>query len=158
MFGPLGPEDPAQPDALRWPAGFSPECSDVWARGELAVQAAPAAVFSRLIAVSDWQQDFRGIRNVRGPEHLEPDAEFEFELNGLHLSARVIECVKDARLAWSAQGIDISAYQAWVVSGHPIGSRILAGYAARGAAAVALRETNPDAAQATLDRWLADLR
>ncbi len=53
MGGPFGPDDPAEPDVvhgLRWPAGFSPECSDVWARSELAISAPPAVVFSCLVS------------------------------------------------------------------------------------------------------------
>jgi hypothetical protein len=144
--------------ALRWPAGFSPEYSDVWARGELVVKAPPAVVFEHLAAVSAWERDFSGIRNVRGPGPLEPDGEFEYEQNGLHLRARISEFAVGGQLAWSSHGIDISAYHAWVITGDLGWSRVLAGFAARGAAAVALRETDPGAAQATLDRWLADLK
>jgi len=147
---------------LRWPAGFSPEWSDAWACSELVVLAAPAVVFSRLVTVSRWVRDFSGIRNVRPPApghgQLEPDSEFEFEIDGLRLCAQVVEFVADGRLAWCGQGIDISAYHAWAVSGQLGRSRVLAGFAARGAAAIALRETDPGAAQRTLDRWVADLK
>ena len=165
MTGPFGGDDPALPEAgrsLRWPAGFSPGCSDVWACSELVVLAASAVVFSRLVTVSRWERDFSGIRNVRIPAagrgYLEPDSEFEFELDGLRLYARVSEFAPSSRLAWSGQGIDISAYHEWVVSGDLGRSRVLAGFAARGAAAIALRETDPGTAQATLDRWVADLK
>jgi hypothetical protein len=147
-------------DPLRWPAGFSPGYSDVWARGELIIQAPPAAVFERLTAVDGWERGFSGLRNVHGPGSgsLAPDGEFEYEQNGLRLRARVTEWTAGRLLAWSGQGIDISVYQAWVITGELGWSRVLAGIAARGAAAVALRETDPGAAQATLDRWLADLK
>ena len=92
------------------------------------------------------------------PRSLAPDSEFEFELDRLRLCARVSEFVPGSRLAWSGLGIDISTYHAWVISGGLGRSRILAGFAARGAAAVALRETDPGAAQAMLGRWLADLK
>ncbi len=147
---------------LRWPAGLSPGCSDVWACSELAVLAASGAVFARLITVSRWERDFSGIRDVRTPVagrgYLEPDSEFEFELDGLRLCARVSEFVPSGRLAWSGQGIDITAYHAWVISGRLGRSQVLAGFAARGAAAIALRETDPGAAQRALDRWAADLK
>jgi hypothetical protein len=165
MFGPFGTDDPAQPDAghvLRWPAGFSPECSDVWARSELVINVAPAVVFSHLITARHWEQHFSGIRNVRVPApgrgYLEPDSEFDFEIDGLQLRAQVSEFVVSSRLAWSGQGIDISVYHAWVVYGDLGRSQVWAGFAARGAAAIALRETDPDAAQRTLDRWVADLK
>ena len=165
MTGPFGPDDTGQAEVsrdLRWPAGLSPGCSDVWACSELAVLAAAPAVFSRLVTVSRWDRDFSGIRNVRIPApgrgYLEPDSEFEFELDGLRLCARVSEFVPGSRLAWSGQGIDISTYHAWAVSGHLDRSRILAGFAARGAAAIAIRETDPGGAQRTLDRWVADLK
>jgi polyketide cyclase/dehydrase/lipid transport protein len=144
--------------ALRWPAGFSPGYSDVWARGELIVPAPPAVVFEHLTAVDRWERGFSGLRKVRGPGSLEPDSEFDYEQNGLRLRARVTEWAAGSRLAWSGQGIDISVYQAWVITGGRGSSRVLAGFAARGAAAVALRETDPGAAQATLDKWLADLK
>jgi hypothetical protein len=152
---------PGQP-GVRWPAGLSPGCSDVWACSEVAVPAAPAAVFARLVTVPRWERDFPGLRDVRPPlpgrGYLEPDSEFEFELGGLRLCARVSEFVSGSRLAWCGQGIDIIAYHAWVISGRPGGSQVLAGFAARGAAAIALRETDPGAAQRALDRWVADLK
>jgi hypothetical protein len=37
-------------------------------------------------------------------------------------------------------------------------STVLAGFAARGAAAIALREPDPGAPQRALDRWTADLK
>ena len=165
MTGPFGADDPAQPGTgrdLRWPAGLSPGFSDVWARSELVVLAAPAVVFAPLVAVSRWERDFAGIQNVRIPAvsggYLEMDSEFEFELDGLGLCAQVTEFTPGSRLAWSGQGIDITAYHGWVVSGHLGRSRVLAGFAARGAGAIALRETDLGAAQRTLDRWVADLR
>ena len=147
---------------LRWPAGFSPEFSDVWARSEQVINTAPAVVFSYLATARRWEQSFSGIRNVRVPApgrgYLEPDGELEFEIDGLRLCAQVSEYVASSRLAWSGQGIDISTYHGWVLSGDPGRSRVLAGFAARGAAAIALRESDPRAAQRTLDRWVADLK
>jgi len=143
---------------LRWPAGLSPGCSDLWACSELVVLAASAVTFARLVAISRWERDFSGIRDVRGRGHLEPDSEFEFELDGLRLCARVSEFVPGSRLAWSGHGVDITAYHAWVISGRLGRSQVLAGFAARGAAAIALRETDPGGAQRALDRWAADLK
>ena len=149
-------------DVFRWPAGFSPECSDVWARSELAVGASPAVVFSQLAAARRWEEAFPVIRNVRvaapGRGHLEAGSAFDFEIDGLRLSAHVSEFVTGRRLAWSGQGIDISAYHVWVVTGDLGRSRVLSGFAARGAAAIALREPDPGAAQKTLDRWVAALK
>lgn len=50
MSGPFGadPEEPDAGDVLRWPAGFSPECSDVWARSELAINAASSNSLAHL--------------------------------------------------------------------------------------------------------------
>jgi hypothetical protein len=165
MAGPFGPDDPAEPDAvhpLRWPAGFSPECSDVWAHSELVVNAPPAVVFSRLVTAACWERDFHDVRNVRiltgGREDLAKDTAFEFEMDGLRLSAQVSDFAAGRRLAWSGQGIDISTYHAWVISGDSSASRVRAGFAARGAAAIALRETAPGAAQRVLDRWAVDLK
>ncbi|HXW78889.1 MAG TPA: hypothetical protein VEJ84_05290 [Acidimicrobiales bacterium] len=128
----------------------------------MAVEAAPGLIFALLITPGRWEHDFSVIRKVRvappGGAALGPDSEFEFETNELRLYAQVIEFVADSRLAWSGQGTDISAYQAWVISGQATTPQVRAGFAARGAAAIALRETSVGGAQRTLDRWLADLR
>lgn len=165
MTGPRGRDDPVRRDmgrVLRLPAGFSPRFSDVRADSELLVLAASEVVFARLVTVSSWERVFSGVRNARiaapGRGQLEPDSEFEFEMDGLRLRARISEFAADSRLAWIGQGIDISAYHAWVVSGGLGRSRVLAGFAAIGAAAIALRETDPGAAQRTLDRWVDDLK
>jgi hypothetical protein len=161
--------DPAHPDAdhvLHWPAAFSARWSDAWAHSQLAIEADPADVFSRLITLRHWERDFSGIRNVRFPASghgcLEPDSEFEVEVDGLRLEARVVELagveLAGGRLAWSGQGTDISVYHAWVISGRPGRSVVLTGFAARGAAAVALTEPDPGRTQAMLDRWARDLR
>ena len=71
---------------------------------------------------------------------LEPGGVFGFKIGGLRLDAQVCELVAGHRLAWSGLGVDISTYHAWVVSGDPGGTRVTAGFAARGAAAIALRE------------------
>ena len=165
MASPFGLGDPAHPDAdhaLRWPAGFSPGCADAWARSELVVKAEPADVFSRLITPRHWERDFSSIRNVRFPASghgfLEPESEFEFEVDGLRLEARVIE-LADGRLAWFGQGTDISVYHAWLVSGGPgRSSAVLTGFAARGTAAVALTEPDPGRTHAMLDRWVRNLK
>jgi hypothetical protein len=83
---------------------------------------------------------------------------FEFEIDGLHVSVQVIEFVARSRLAWFGQGIDISIYHAWVVSGEVGRSRVLAGFAARGPAAIALREPDPASPQRALDQWVAYLK
>jgi len=165
MFGPDGTDDPAEPgtgDVLRWPAGFSPVFSDVWARGELVVGARPAAVFSRLVSIRRWEQDFSGIRNARvltpGHECLAPGTEFGFEIDGVRLDAYVSDFVADSRLAWFALGIDIAVFHAWAVSGELVTSQVAAGFAARGAAAIAMREPDPGASQRWLGRWLAGLK
>jgi hypothetical protein len=161
--------DPAHPDAdhvLHWPAAFSARWSDAWARSQLAIKAEPADVFSRLNTLGHWERDFSGIRNVRfpasGPGCLEPDSEFEFEVDGVRLEARVVESagveLGGGRLAWSGQGTDISVYHAWVVFVGPGRSVVLTGFAARGAAAVALTEPDPGRTQGMLDRWARDLR
>jgi hypothetical protein len=119
--------------ALRWPAGFSPECAEVSACREVVIDAPADVVFSCLAAASQWAAELR-------------------------LDVQVIEFETGRRLAWSGQGIDISVYHGWVISGDGGRSRVLAGFAARGAAAIALRETDPAGVQRRLDRWVDDLR
>jgi hypothetical protein len=157
MSGPFGADH-----TLHWPAGFAPQCADAWARGEAAIRAARAVVFAHLITVRRWEQHFSGIRNIRVPAPgggcLEPDSTFDLEIDGLRLGGQVTEFVVGHRLAWSGLGIDITTYHGWVISGDLGRCRVLAGFAARGAAAIALREPDPGLPQRMLGRWVADLK
>jgi hypothetical protein len=153
---------PADADrTLHWPAGFSPDCADAWAGGEAAIQATRTAVFAHLITIRRWEQHFSGMRNIRlsAPGGcLEPDSTFDLEIDGLRLGGHVTEFVACNRLAWSGVGIDIATYHGWVISGDLGRCRVVAGFAARGAAAIALREPDPGLPQRMLDRWVAGLK
>ena len=165
MTSSSGPDHSAQgplDDVLRWPAGLSPGFSDLSAHSEVLVRAAPSTVFSLLIGAANWERVFSCVRPIQAPGAscgvVGPGTEFAFEFAGLRLSARVTEFVASYRLAWAAQGIDITMYQSWVISGGPGRFRVQAAVAARGAAAISLREAGPGATQAALDTWVAELK
>ncbi|MGN9842019.1 SRPBCC family protein [Nonomuraea sp. H19] len=162
MSDPTGTDEPDDHHVLRWPTGFSPGFSDLWARSGIVIDAPPEAVFRLLVAIGQWGRAFPGIRRARlsetGQGRLEPDSEFTFEFAGLRLRARVSEAVGGSRLAWSGQGIDISIHHEWVLTAASGGTRVLVGFSARGPAAIALRESDAGAAQDAIDRWIIDLK
>ena len=165
MAGPFGPDDPAEAGRgsraplARW---LFPGCSDVWARSELVILAPAAVVFAHLVTAGRWERDFPGLRNVRvltgGHEDLAEDTAFEFEMDGLRLTAQVSDFA--AGRGWPGRAREsTSARTTRGFSPASVSrSRALAGFAARGAAAIALRETDPGAAQRTLDRWAGGLK
>ncbi|MFF4346207.1 SRPBCC family protein [Streptomyces sp. NPDC001530] len=162
MPDPTGTDEPDDRHRLRWLTGFSPEFSDLWAHSGAVIHAPPEAVFEQLVTTGRWDRAFPGILHAHLPEtgqdRLEPDSEFTFELAGLRTRARVSESVGGSRLVWSGYGIDIGIYQEWVLTAAPEGTHVLVGFAARGPAAIALRELDGGAVQDAIDRWITDLK
>jgi hypothetical protein len=129
---------------LHWPPGYSPALADLWARGEAVVEVAPVTVLAHLATALG--------------AHLAAGSEFAVAFEGLRLDARVTEYADGRRFAWFGLGVDISVFHGWVVTGDRGRSRVLTGLAARGAAAIELREADPLAARRVVDHRLADLR
>ncbi|MEV5385360.1 hypothetical protein [Streptomyces sp. NPDC052721] len=156
VFDAPGTDEPDGSRLLHWPIGFSPDFSDLWAAGEIGIDADPATVFAHLAGIRAWARDFTGPAD--GPTALRAESEFVYRLDGLAVHARVGEYSPGSRLAWFGQGIDFGLYQEWLLLDHGDRTLVLLGLAARGSAAIARRESDPAGARRCVDRWLSGLK
>ena len=87
--------------------------------------AAPAnGIWSRLIRAVEWPRWYPNSSNVAidgGGADLAPGVTFRWQTFGASLSSRVEEFEAPSRLAWSARGVGVDVYHAWVLS--PLGGR-----------------------------------
>ena len=79
---------------MKWPAGFEPDNSSVYARNEIAIAAPPERVWRWLIRAAKWPEWYSNSANVnflRGnPPDLAPDTEFRWKTFGATVTSRVI--------------------------------------------------------------------
>ncbi|MDN3028539.1 hypothetical protein [Streptomyces sp. S.PB5] len=148
------------PGELHWPFGFSPDLSDLCAYGEVRIPASPAAVFVCLTEICAWARDFttRDVGIVPSAAALRTESELAFRLDRVPVRAQVVACRPGRCLIWFEHGVDLDVYQEWLLTVLPDGTRVHLGLAARGAAAISYRESDPVGADRTVNRWLAALR
>jgi hypothetical protein len=122
--------DRAAPEgAIRWPARYAPERSAVHVRNELELRAPCGAVWPWLTRAELWPTWYPNSHRVRilsggGPD-LQLGTRFHWWTFGVAVTSEVVECVAGERLAWTALGVGVRAYHAWLLAPVSAGCRVL---------------------------------
>ena len=94
---------------MKWPAGFEPDNSSVYARNEIAIAAPPERIWRWLIRAAKWPEWYSNSANVnfiRGnPPDLARDTEFKWKTFGATVTSRVIIFEPAHELGWDARGV-----------------------------------------------------
>ena len=103
---------------MKWPAGFEPDNSSVFAHNEIAIAAPPERVWRWLIRAAKWPEWYSNSANVnflRGnPPDLALHDEFNWKTFGANITSRVITFEPPHELGWDARGV-LRAYHGWII-------------------------------------------
>jgi len=113
---------------INWPEKLSPARASVHAANEIDIQATPEVVWAWLIRAKDWPSWYSNSHDVvieGGTSELQAGSKFRWKTFGVRLISKVEEFSPNQRLSWSAKGIGIEAYHAFVVEGRPDGCHVL---------------------------------
>jgi uncharacterized protein YndB with AHSA1/START domain len=137
VTGPAGaPTDEAR---IRWPEDYHPSRTPIHVRNELRMPASPAVVWAWLIRAELWPRWYPNshrVRIVNGPRpDLAPGSRFRWWTFGVPIDSTVAEFVPCERLAWTARGIGVRAYHAWLLRPAGDGCHVLTEETQRGWAA-----------------------
>ncbi len=125
---------------IAWPERFHPDRTPIHVRNELAVPAPPEVVWAWLVRAADWPSWYPNSHDVRieGAEQtvLSQGCRFTWRTFGVSLRSRVEEFAAPERIAWTAVGLGVDVYHAWLIEGRPSGCWVLTeetqyGWAAR---------------------------
>jgi hypothetical protein len=114
--------------AIRWPTEFAPAHSPIHVRNQLTLSVPPAAAWACLIRASDWPSWYSNSHEVRihgGAADLSAGATFHWRTFGVNLKSRVEEFLPSERIAWTAKGVGVWAYHAWLIRLAPAGCSVL---------------------------------
>jgi uncharacterized protein YndB with AHSA1/START domain len=126
-----------------WPEQFAPGRSAVHVRNELAMAAPAAAVWAWLVRAERWPEWYvnsHGVRIVEAGEgragELGLGTRFLWRTFGVAIDSTVAELVAGERIAWTARGVGVRAYHAWLLTPAAGGCRVVTeetqnGWAAR---------------------------
>jgi hypothetical protein len=115
-------------DGIVWPAQFDPKRAPVHVTNAIESRASAAAVWAWLVRASQWSQWYPNASDVvlpNGARELSAGMRFRWCTFGVRLVSRVEEWGPEARIAWTARGIGVWAYHAWLIEPRAGGSRIL---------------------------------
>jgi hypothetical protein len=113
---------------IDWPDAFRPGVAPVHVRNVRESEAPPTAVWAWLVRAAEWPEWYPNSRRVvieHGGADLSPDASFTWSTFGVSLVSRVEEFVPGERIAWTARGLGVWAYHAWLIQRKGLGSVIL---------------------------------
>jgi len=125
---------------ITWPERFRPERAPIHVRNELAVPAPPEVVWAWLTRAVDWPRWYPNSHDVRigGGEQtaLSQGCRFTWRTFGVSLRSRVEEFAAPERIAWTAVGLGVDVYHAWLIEPRSSGCWVLTeetqyGWAAR---------------------------
>jgi len=112
---------------ISWPEKYAPERAHVHVKNELEMDATPEAVWAWLVRAKLWPTWYANSEKVEveggGPD-LGPGVSFRWKTFGVSLHSRVEEFVPQERMAWSARGMGIDAYHAWLIVPTPAGCHV----------------------------------
>jgi uncharacterized protein YndB with AHSA1/START domain len=116
------------PSSIRWPDRFSPDRAPVHVRNEIDIPVSPAQVWPWLVRASlwpTWYSNSSRVQIIGGGTDLTLGTEFRWRTFSATLRSEVEEYVPPERLAWSARGIGVDVYHAWLITATPGGSHVL---------------------------------
>ncbi len=118
-----------EPASITWPARFDPARAPVHVRNELSISGLPEAVWACLIRAADWPSWYPNASRVRigdgTAQDLSADARFTWRTFGVSLRSQVDEFAPRKRIAWSAVGLGVDVYHAWLIEPSEGGCRVL---------------------------------
>jgi hypothetical protein len=103
---------------MKWPAGFEPDKSPVFAHNEIAIGAPPERVWRWLIRAANWPAWYSNSANVTflagNPPDLAAQTEFRWKTFGATVTSRVIVFDAPHELGWDAHGV-LTAYHGGII-------------------------------------------
>ena len=116
------PTPPAFPEraAIRWPARFAPEVAPVHVRNTLWIEAPPAWVWAWLVRAPLWPTWYANAASNwaatdAAHQDLQQGSRFQWKTFGVTVHSQVAELEAGQRIAWSARGMGLDAYHAWLL-------------------------------------------
>jgi len=113
---------------IRWPEKYAPGRTPVHIRNELDMDVKPDLVWDWLVRAKLWPTWYSNSANVAvegGGSDLGAGSRFRWKTFGVNLVSKVEEFVPVERLAWSARGMGIDAYHAWLIEPTSLGCHVI---------------------------------
>lgn len=143
---------------IRWPDKFHPDRAPIYIKNEIESNAQPQQVWAWLIRARNWPKWYPNAKRVRtGTDQLEANAIFRWTTFGMRLKSVVEEFVPNQRIAWSAHGLGIDVYHAWLIKKTASGSRIITEETQYGWACSLSKRVFPNRMYNQHQIWLANL-
>jgi uncharacterized protein YndB with AHSA1/START domain len=149
-------------DDIHWPDGFSPDGADLFAHNEVFIDAPCSTVWQLLIAVERWPQWYPNSHDVRILNDrtgvLRDDSRFQWTTFGIDILSEIFEFVPDSRIGWHGNAPGLQAYHAWRLLDDSNRCHVIMEEAAKGPAAIEMRDSDPDGLHKAHDLWNSRLK
>ena len=112
---------------IKWPDRYHPSLAPVHVVNELTIPASCEQVWPWLIRAPLWPLWYPNSSDVRLVDRplseLRLGTMFTWRTFGVNVKSTVQEFIPNERVAWSARGVGVDAYHAWLLAPCPSGTR-----------------------------------
>ena len=113
---------------MKWPVGFEPNQSAVFAHNEIAIATPPERVWRWLIRAARWPDWYSNSAHVTflsaEPPDLAAGVQFRWKTFGATITSRVLVFEPPHELGWDARGV-LTAYHGWLIEPEGAGCRVI---------------------------------
>ena len=113
---------------MKWPVGFEPKQSSVFAHNQIAIAAPRERVWRWLIRAVRWPEWYSNSSSVTflsgDPPDLAADTQFRWKTFGAMVTSRVMVFEPPHELGWDAHGV-LGAYHGWILEPDGAGCRVI---------------------------------
>lgn len=145
-----------------WPDRFAPAQVPVFVSNQIYIPVSPAIVWAWLVRAALWPTWYANAQHVRGLsgevlDDLKAGSRFLWTTFSVPITSEVIEYQPTERIAWSAKGVGLDAYHAWLLIPEGDGCRVLTEEAQHGWGARIVNFLRPHRMSDGHDLWLKSL-
>jgi polyketide cyclase/dehydrase/lipid transport protein len=147
---------------IKWPEKYHPSCTSVHVSNSLSVTIKPELLWAWMIRAPLWPTWYPNSSNVvfldSTGQDLQKGTRFRWKTFGVTIESEVKEFEPCERLAWSAVGIGVDAYHAWLFEPKPAACNMLTEETQNGFLAKLGSMTMPNRMHKYHQIWLETLR
>ncbi len=148
---------------IHWPAGFSPDDSDLFAHNEIFIKAPSPTVWQHIVEAQKWPGWYPNSHDVQVENDqggvLKADSKFEWSTFGLHITSTIHEFVPNNRLGWFGKRCRRRCHLLpYLASSTSDGCQVVTEEVAKGPGAIAFRKSDPNALHRGHELWLSSLK
>lgn len=149
-------------DTISWPAKYQPSKSRFYVHNEIMINASPATVWGILIDALEWENWYKGAKNIRfadtNHQQLQANSVMNWQTMGLKFRSTIKAFEPNRLLAWESVKKSIQGYHVWLIIPTANGCKVITDESQNGWLTFLEKTFQRNKLKRLHDVWLTELK